>query len=407
MEDRSTGLSGTHAWLAGFRFWDVYFVVSLLVSALFVAHVSGFRALGASIAIVLLLSQVGWYLLLGRSVIRAEEIGPSNVRYAAIAAITFVATCFAAPPGSISLLALIPLMFWALAPAPALATTVALALVPTVVEAIRIGSVSEAIGDQWKLALGLIAGCATFGAWISNIIQQSQDRAKLIDELTTTREELARASERAGADAERARLAGDIHDAVAQSLNSIVMLSQAVSHSLAENEWDESRRAEAARHVDLVESTAREALDETSALIDALQPPALSHSLLDALKRLAARHFQASGLPVQLHMAGAPTALSVSQEVAVLRLAQEAMSNVARHAEAQSAEIRLSWEEDSVSLTVTDDGVGFDTAKMVHGHGLAGMRARAAACGGAFEVQSSSEGTTVNATIAVDRRTNP
>ena len=113
-----------------------------------------------------------------------------------------------------------------------------------------------------------------YGAWVSRIIEQSAERATIIDQLAATRAELAAAQHEAGRMAERQRLAADIHDTLAQGFTSILMLVQAAQADLGGSHPD------AGRHLDLAAGTARENLAEARALVADLAPAPLDGSTL-------------------------------------------------------------------------------------------------------------------------------
>ncbi|HVK21595.1 MAG TPA: ATP-binding protein, partial [Actinokineospora sp.] len=124
--------------------------------------------------------------------------------------------------------------------------------------------------------------------------------------------------------------------------------------------------------------------------------PALDGSTLaDALDRLCAT----VAVPAMFRQAGHPFPLPTDHEVALLRIAQSALTNTVQHADAGSARLDLTYLDDAVTLTVTDDGTGFNPAGAeIGGYGLAAMRARAVAVGGAFTVDSA---VGAGATVAV------
>ncbi|MFD7443348.1 sensor histidine kinase [Streptomyces sp. NPDC059909] len=229
------------------------------------------------------------------------------------------------------------------------------------------------------------------------LYRESERRRRLIEELISTRAELAAAERHAGTLAERERLAREIHDTLAQGLSSIQLLLRAAERSLPAG-------APAAEHIARARQAAQDNLAEARRFVRALSPPDLEHgSLAGALERLARQggpgprmHFSVSGTPVPL-----PT----PYEVALLRIAQSALANTVRHAGAGRAEITLTFMDASVTLDVVDDGKGFEPSAAParsgeHGFGLPAMRARAESLGGTFTVESApGQGTAVAATL--------
>jgi signal transduction histidine kinase len=233
------------------------------------------------------------------------------------------------------------------------------------------------------LAVFSVTFSAIYGGYVFKIIQQSTERAALIAELDTTRAELAEVSHRAGALAERQRLAGDIHDTLAQGFSSILMLVQA-----AEAQLDRAPGT-ARRQLELAGQTARENLAEARSLVSGLPPAQLqAGSLADALRRISERAGAELGITVAFATAGQGRPLPAAKEVVLLRTGQEALANVRKHAVATNVSVRLSYAGQMIRLEVTDDGAGFDPGQVSGGYGLSGMRARVDEVGGSMAVRS-------------------
>ncbi|MBA3281721.1 MAG: sensor histidine kinase [Acidimicrobiia bacterium] len=227
----------------------------------------------------------------------------------------------------------------------------------------------------------LIVASVVFAHWIHGIIDQSRDRHLLIEELEATQADLVAAERTAGIHQERARLTGEIHDTLAQGFTSIVMLLQAVETGLGEG--DASRR-----QVELAIDTARDGLDDARRLMADLDPEPLdSHSLPDAIGRVAARFSDETGVRTEVELRGDQRRLPATVEVALLRATQESLANVRKHAAAAAVTITLRYGHE-VTLRVTDDGSGFDPADPTAGFGLRGMRERLATVHGRVQVES-------------------
>ncbi len=241
-------------------------------------------------------------------------------------------------------------------------------------------SVPAAVGPMLGAAVALLVGLG-FRAFT----RQAVAREALLEELVAARDELARSERRAGEEAERARLARDIHDTVSQSLSSIQMLLHA-----AERAPEGERAAELLR---LARESAAAAQAETRSIVRALTPaPLQEEGLAAALRRLAETEWR-GGPEVRLSVEG-DEGLDMSRRTALLRLAQGAVGNALKHARAGVIELRLRVDGEAARLTVSDDGVGFDPrlapgASHGAGHfGLASMRERAAQLGGSLVVDS-------------------
>jgi signal transduction histidine kinase len=221
------------------------------------------------------------------------------------------------------------------------------------------------------------------------ITEQSQRRQQLIDALKATREELARTERRAGILEERQRLAGEIHDTLAQAFISIVMLMEAAQAAL------DSGAKETAGLIEQSLRTAREALREARQLVWSLRPESLEHgSLSEALRRATSQLTHQTGMAVRAVVTGEPRRLPVALEITLLRAAQEALANVRRHARAHHVTVTLSYMADVAVLDVRDDGVGFDPVALPgepgqHGGlGLVAMRERVEALRGSLAIES-------------------
>ena len=164
---------------------------------------------------------------------------------------------------------------------------------------------------------------------------------------------LAQARE-AGVLDERQRLAGEIHDTLAQGLTGIITQLQAADHA----DGDPARRR---RHLDAALRLARESLTDARRSVHALRPQPLEHGHLDdALTEVAQQWSALHGTPVQITTTGTPRPLLPEAEVALLRTAQEALANVAKHAAASRVGVTLSYLDADVALDIRDDGRGFD-----------------------------------------------
>src|SRR4029077_21111008 len=155
------------------------------------------------------------------------------------------------------------------------------------------------------------------------------------------------------------------------------------------------------KQLDLIGRTAREDLAEARALVAGLAPAALAAaSLADALARLADRAAEESGLRAEFEVLGTPRPVGTRAEVVLLRVCQEALANVRRHAMAANVAVTLSYADEHVALAVSDDGAGFDPDQPPSGYGRRGMRARVHEIGGELTVRSAAgTGTTVTAEV--------
>jgi two-component system, NarL family, sensor histidine kinase LiaS len=191
---------------------------------------------------------------------------------------------------------------------------------------------------------------------------------------------------------ERNRLARDLHDTVKQHVFANALLVRAARKQLDHDPDIARRRLEEA------ERLAEQTQQELTNLIKALRPAALADKgLLGMLRAYANEWSERTGVPVDLRAQGERlTPLDV--EEAFYRVAQEALTNVARHSGATHTEIRVTWTSDALELTVRDDGHGFVAEQAAgKGLGLASMRERVEAFGGALTISSGASGTCLEA----------
>jgi signal transduction histidine kinase len=178
-----------------------------------------------------------------------------------------------------------------------------------------------------------------------------------------------------GAARERARIARELHDVVAHSL--AVMVAQADGGRYAASEDPDAR----SRALAQIAQTGREALAQMRRLLGVLRAGEEDADLPRLVRRLAG-----AGLPVELEVEGRPRELPAEVQVSIHRVAQEALTNVLKHADSpRRVEVVLRYLDSEVELTVRDDGRGAVAAGHGEGHGLAGMRERVALHDGTLE----------------------
>ncbi|MER5871826.1 sensor histidine kinase [Streptomyces sp. NPDC002044] len=393
---RTAGAREPHVWDRAFLPWDAYFGVVWLATAVFVLGADFPSLRYRAPALVLLALLVPWYQWAGRPLLLLEPGArpAAAARYLNVVLLLFLpAACLVGETRLITF-ALAPHFFMLVRLRRAVLSMAALTLVPV-----------AGWGLLWRpegyvLFLNSVSAVATFtfssffGAWIIRIIEQSTGRAGLIAELESSREEVARLSAERGALAERERMSREIHDTLAQGFTSLLMLAQAVRSELAADP------AQARRHLELMEATARQNLAEARALVSGGGPADLdAGSLPDAVRRLAARHDP----PAAVSVTGTVRPLPPGLEVVALRTCQESLANAAKHAgPGAAASLSLAYGPTALTVTVHDAGRGFDPALPSPGYGLRGLSARAAEAGGTVSVASAVPGgTTVTVTLPI------
>jgi signal transduction histidine kinase len=249
--------------------------------------------------------------------------------------------------------------------------------------------------------VGVVVAWLIFGAvWVLGDLVRSRGAAiealrQRATELEAEREENARL---AVAD-ERARIARELHDAVAHSLSVMVVQAGAARRALETAEPGAEIAAERARGaLAAIEATGRDTLGEMRRVVGALRPtgsePYEPQPSLDELDRLLATVREA-GLPVELVVEGDARAVPRGVDLSAYRVVQESLTNTLKHAHAASARVRLRYGSDALDVEVTDDGRGA-AAQLLEaphrGYGLAGMRERVAMAGGELVAQPGPSG---------------
>ncbi|WP_233617465.1 sensor histidine kinase [Actinomadura sp. WAC 06369] len=256
---------------------------------------------------------------------------------------------------------------------------------------------------KWAVFAGLLlannALLTIVGYFSEKGEEQSRARATTIAELERTNAALQQAldenaalhaqllvqAREAGVADERRRLAAEIHDTIAQGLTGIIAQLQIIAHT--------PDPANARRHVDNATELARHSLSEARRSVRNLAPAGLHDGLPRALRKTAAQWSERTGVRADFTLTGTAQHLNGEVSATFLRIAQEAMSNTAKHASASRVGITLSFMDDEVVLDVWDDGQGFDPLALpahtdTGGFGLEGMRGRAERIAGAFTVES-------------------
>jgi signal transduction histidine kinase len=214
-------------------------------------------------------------------------------------------------------------------------------------------------------------------------------------------EQLVEQARTAGVLDERARMAREIHDTLAQGLTGIVTQLQAAEHAADDPAgWR--------RHHAAATALARESLTEARRSVNELRPePLETGRLADAIADVAASWSTLHSIPAQVTVTGTTRTMRPEAEVALLRTAQEALANVAKHAAtATRVGLTLSYMDQQVALDVRDDGRGFDPTVQVErdgGFGLVAMRQRIEALAGTLQIESEVDGGTgISACLPAD-----
>jgi signal transduction histidine kinase len=238
-----------------------------------------------------------------------------------------------------------------------------------------------------------------FGVVVRTAAAQNEERRRLLDTL-------AAAERRAGVLEERQRLAREIHDTLAQGFAAIVMHLEQADVATCNALPSDASASVVRPHLDHARAIARENLEEARRMLTALRPELLDQTggLGAAIERVASDWSRRSGIPCAFRVTGDVLQLHSEVEVMLLRITQELLANVRKHASASHVTVTLSYISDVVALDVRDDGVGFSIDSATGGFGLHGLRERTQQLGGSVDIDSApSEGTTVSVTIPAFR----
>jgi signal transduction histidine kinase len=273
---------------------------------------------------------------------------------------------------------------------------------------------------QWIVFFALLAANSGLQMVVAHLTEQETRRShernetiaelerinaalqQALDENAALHAQLLLQAREAGVADERRRLAAEIHDTIAQGLTGIIAQLQVVAGA--------PDLATARTHLDRASALARHSLGEARRSVHNLAPVALENDgLPEALKKTVTEWGERTGVRADFTVTG--TAQQLHEEIAatLLRIVQEALSNVARHAGATRVGVTLSFLGDEVILDIRDDGTGFDALAVPArshsgGFGLDGMRARAERVAGSLTVETEpGQGTALSARVPLVR----
>jgi signal transduction histidine kinase len=244
-------------------------------------------------------------------------------------------------------------------------------------------------GPLWTVFIPafVFVAASTIAYAIQRIGRLTAKQAALIAELKATQDDLAASERSRGVLEERTRMAGEIHDTLAQGFASIVLLARAGKRT--------TERPEDA--LESIEATAQESLDTARRLVASTGPDELQEvSLPDALKR----HLEDSlpeGVDGEMRVVGQPRPLRGAAETLLLRSAQEGLRNAYTHAQPERVDLTLTYRGDEVALDIRDDGVGFvdgrvnDRGSLTGGQGLTTLARRLESINGELNIEPGPE----------------
>lgn len=245
----------------------------------------------------------------------------------------------------------------------------------------------------------------TFNLMASSIEKYTEEREALVKELQHNeqiRQELLKKVITAQED-ERKRISRELHDETSQSLTSLI-----IGLKLLRNDSDMTEKQ--IQSISEIKDLASDTLREVHRLAVELRPTVLDDmGLIPAIERFLNGYSQNFNIDVDFHVQNKPQSrLPGEVETALYRIVQEALTNIAKYADAENASVLLDAKEEGVKLIVEDDGLGFDVEKLGQSDrhlGIAGMKERALLLNGKFTIESNAgQGTTIYVFIPLKRR---
>jgi signal transduction histidine kinase len=238
--------------------------------------------------------------------------------------------------------------------------------------------IPQLVGDDSAPTVGKAIGIAVWLFLLGEFAEIARSKRERHLELQRAEREKARAQ----AGQERLLIARELHDVLAHNV-SLINVQAGVALHLLDEQPDRARPA-----LEAIKVASAETLREMRSVLDIMrkpgeQPPRSPTAGVAGLDELVART-KAAGISVDARVTGSPRGLPASVDLAVYRIVQEALTNVARHAHPAAALVRLAYTDDSIEIVVEDDGLRAHEANGYGGNGIAGMRERVAALGGDF-----------------------
>ena len=376
------------------REWTLYFAASTALLALYIAskfaldrEVAGEAARTSPLAVVVACMLVSVPTLLFATLAsRSWRYGPvvGSRGGWAFAAVTVASVWGAALADRNALLAqiyAIPELFIILAYRRALAAAAVMNFGLVAVQALGGEPTPDNLSKWTASAVAVVVLTGLFGKPIDLLAETNMRNRELVEQLQARNAQIARLSHIEGTARERERIAREMHDTIAQGLASILALARATTAEVAQAGGPApsamgvaqaanaaasanvaGKNREASRHLAMIVELAQECLDDTRRMIADASPRALDgRGLAEAVGRAADR-LERAGITVARSLDSTLPPLPQPTRVAILRIAQEAIANVARHSRAVNVAVSLRSVAGAAVLEVRDDGVGFDSA---------------------------------------------
>ena len=376
------------------REWTLYFAASTVLLALYIASrfaldrgAAGEGARANLLAVVAACTLVSVPTLLFATLAsRSWRYGPvvgsrGGWAFAAVTVVSVWGAALADRNAPLAQIYAIPELFIALAYRRALAAAAVMNFGLVVVQALGGEPTPDNLSKWAVAAVATVVLTGLFGKPIDLLAETNMRNQELVEQLQARNAQIARLSHLEGTARERERIAREMHDTIAQGLASILALARAAAAEVAQaggagpsamgvaqagNAAASANGAganrQALRHLAMIVELAQEGLDDTRRMIADASPRALDgRGLAEAVGR-AANRLEREGIAVARSLDSTLPPLPQPARVAILRIAQEAIANVARHSRAANVAVSLRSVAGAAVLEVRDDGVGFDPA---------------------------------------------
>lgn len=356
------------------REWTLYFAASTVLLALYIASrfaldrgAAGEGARANLLAVVAACTLVSVPTLLFATLAsRSWRYGPvvgsrGGWAFAAVTVVSVWGAALADRNAPLAQIYAIPELFIALAYRRALAAAAVMNFGLVVVQALGGEPTPDNLSKWAVAAVATVVLTGLFGKPIDLLAETNMRNQELVEQLQARNAQIARLSHLEGTARERERIAREMHDTIAQGLASILALARAAAAEVAQAGGAGANR-QASRHLAMIVELAQEGLDDTRRMIADASPRALDgRGLAEAVGRAADR-LEREGIAVARSLDSTLPPLPQPARVAILRIAQEAIANVARHSRAANVAVSLRSVAGVAVLEVRDDGVGFDPA---------------------------------------------
>jgi len=255
------------------------------------------------------------------------------------------------------------------------------------------GTILGVINIRLPMTIEIAERDIDFLATVVDQISVAIENARLFEEVTRQHDRLRHLGTRLAKaeEAERKRLAKELHDQVGQNLTAL-----GVNINIINSQLSGEKNQKVSACLDESQRLVDETTERIRGVMADLRPPILDdYGIVAALHWYCDQFSQRIGIPVKIRGNKTEPKFEPNIEIALFRIAQEALTNITKHAEAKSVEVHLTWDEEMVRLEISDDGKGLgleESPSSGIGWGLLIMGERAEAIGGQFKIQSNSSG---------------